>query len=114
WSRAVVPRADRDALRVQHGRDVVWMDTLEREGEHGEALLEVLGTEQTDPLDLRQPLHRMACELLLPGEQRVMADPIDIVAGGSQADGAGRVGRARLELVRHFRPGRALHRDGID
>src|SRR5690606_1213245 len=111
---AVMPGTDRDAFRVEYRGDVMRVHALEREREHGKSFLEVLRSEQSDTIDTRQRVHRMAREFLLPSEQRVVTDRVDVVACGGESDCTCGVRRARLELVRYLRPGRALHGHGID
>src|SRR5690606_38659207 len=112
---AVVADAYGDAERVvQDLTDIVRVDALQREGYGTAPHLEVAGTDDTQAGDLRQRVQGVGGQLPLVRLDGGHADRGQVVDGRAEADGLHDRRRARLELVRHGRVGRAVHPDRLD
>src|SRR5260221_12633164 len=77
--RAVMPRANADAVLVQYRCEIVGVDVGHREA-HDTAPLLRLRTEHMNAFHLRQPARQKPYERALVGEHDVLADAIEIVA----------------------------------
>src|ERR671930_1251676 len=110
---AVVTGADRDALGIEHPRDVVWMDALDVEGHDSGAAVGRWSVEH-DPGDLSEALERDRRELLLVRLDRLDPDRGQVVDRGSEPDRLGDRHGAGLELVRDLAPGCLLETDLAD
>ena len=102
----VVPRANGDALRVQDGRDIVWVDVAQSKGDNTPPMLRAR-PQDAQALDVLHAFVRVAHQRALVGSHVVHAQIAQVVHGRAQGDGLGNGRRARLELVRQVVPGRA-------
>ncbi len=101
---AVVAGADRDALRVEDGADVVGVDAVHDEGQHrGLALRRA---DQAHPGDGEDRLGGCLQELCLVGGDALEAELVEVVERGGKTDRALDVGRAGLEAVWRLVEGR--------
>ena len=95
--RTVMARADRNALAVEDGGDIVWMNTVEHEGKN--TRLGVRGADQPKTPDLGERADAVGEDFMLVGCKCVVFQPGEEVDGRAETDGASHVGRAGLELV---------------
>jgi hypothetical protein len=87
WLRAVVARADGDALPPEDLRDVVRVDALDVEGDDPAAALRRGRTVDADAVDLADTAERVLGELVLVRLDRLEADLVQVVDRGAEADG---------------------------
>ena len=86
--------AHRNALAVDHGRDVMGMRALHLEGNHRS--LAARGADQAQRVDFAQTLLGIGQKIVLVGGDALLADRIDVVDRSAQPD--------RLDLPDHLIP----------
>ncbi len=103
----MVTRADGHALPVEHLRDVVRVDVVERERDDARAALG-RRTEEPDAGDVGERAERVLGQVVLVLLDRLEAHRREVVDGGAEADRLGHGRGARLELVRQVAPRRPV------
>ena len=113
---AVMPAADADASEIQHGGNVVGVDTIDEKGGKGSPsrLLLRSGAKNAQPLDAVELLEEMAGELRFPGCDLVEPQMLQIGDRSAHAHSFANRGGASLELVRQSSPGAVIKKYILD
>src|SRR6201988_2947587 len=110
--RAVMTRANTDAVAVENRREIVRMHVAVREWNHSGAML--ARAVHIHAFDLRKPFDRGLRQLLLMGRHVLLPECLEIGDGSGEPDGRLDVGCAPFELVGDAVPARAVIPDPFD
>ena len=102
--------ANANATGIEQGGQVIGMQTINNKSSQSAAIGLLLGArpEQTHPINAAQALPKPGREALLPLVDRPKTQRLDVVDGGSHADGFTNRWGARFEFVGQRSPGAAL------
>src|ERR1051326_2342337 len=108
----MVAGANGNSIAIEHGADIMRVNAIEDERQHGSLL--ACSSDQAQAGNRAEYLLSVSQHLLFVGGYAIDSNLRNVIQRRTQSNGSGDMRRARLELVRQFVINGFLEGDGTD